>query len=294
MANTLWRCLLRSIAAVLFTIVWAGGADAVVSISACGTLSVRETYNLTADLHAMGGDCLVVANNGIVINLQGHSVIQDQATPFGAGITDGGIARDGTVVKGKGTVTGFVFGIELDSSTRNQILNVTVSDSALDGIFVGDSSLVKGCSADSNGFGDILGGDGIHGKSRVQVEASVVSNNGANGIRVGQGCLGHREHGRRELRGRHQHRGVVHGDQQQGAHQRRRRDRRRRQQEPCQRQSDRRQLRRRHSRGVSEHGDEQPIVGQLRELHLRRHELHIGQQSVTPAPAWCSLVDGAI
>ena len=44
-----------------------------------------QTYNATADLHACGGDCLVVANNRITINLKGHSIIQDCPTPFGPG-----------------------------------------------------------------------------------------------------------------------------------------------------------------------------------------------------------------
>jgi len=189
MDKSLWRSALRAIAALACTLAWTGGADAVVNVTACGTLGeFRQTYNVTTDLHADGGDCLVVANNGITINLQGHSIIQDTPTPFGSGVTDGGIVRDQTTVK-NGTVTGFVFGVELDSSTRSQVLNVTVSESLLDGILVGTGALVKGATAQDNGFGSIVGGDGIHGADNVQVQTSVATNNGANGIRVGQRCL---------------------------------------------------------------------------------------------------------
>jgi hypothetical protein len=43
------------------------------------------------------GDCLVVANNRITIDLQGHSITGQCASS--AGVTDGGLARDLTVVK---------------------------------------------------------------------------------------------------------------------------------------------------------------------------------------------------
>jgi parallel beta-helix repeat protein len=183
------RVLGCALLAALVAMTWVSGAAAVVTIAACDTLSTfGQTYNVTADLHADGGDCLVVGNNRITINLQGHSIIQDKPSAFGAGITDGGIPRDVTVVK-NGSITGFVFGIELDSSTRNDVRNVTVFENALDGILVGDNSLVKAVAASDNGLTGILGGDGIRGKDRAQVQDSEASGNGANGIRVGNLCL---------------------------------------------------------------------------------------------------------
>jgi parallel beta-helix repeat protein len=183
------RVLGCALLAALVAMTWVSGAAAVVTIAACGTLSTfGQAYNVTADLHASGGDCLVVANNRITINLQGHSIIQDTASAFGAGITDGGIARDLTVVK-NGSIKGFVFGIELDSSTRSDVRNVTVSENDLDGILIGDNSLVKASVAHDNGLTGILGGDGIRGKDRAQVQDSEASGNGANGIRVGNRCL---------------------------------------------------------------------------------------------------------
>ena len=122
------RRLACAMVAALVAMIWVSGAAAAVSITACGVLSTfGQTYNATADLHACGGDCLVVANNRITINLQGHSIIQDYPTAFGAGVTDGGIARDVTVVK-NGAITGFVFGIELDTSTRTEVRNVGVAE----------------------------------------------------------------------------------------------------------------------------------------------------------------------
>lgn len=181
--------LAGAVLAALVTMTWVSGAAAAVPLAACGTLDqFNQTYNVTADLHASGGDCLVVSANRITINLQGHSIIQDLQTSFGAGVTDGGIARDLTVVK-NGAIVGFVFGIELDSSRRNEILNVTASGNTLDGISVGDNSLVKDCDAVDNGLDAILGGDGVRGKERVQVQGCFASGNGANGIHVGNRCL---------------------------------------------------------------------------------------------------------
>jgi parallel beta-helix repeat protein len=178
-----------AVLAALVTMAWVSGAAAAVPLAACGTLDqFNQTYNLTADLHASGGDCLVVAADRITINLKGHSIIQDNPTPFGAGVTDGGIARNLTVVK-NGAIIGFVFGIELDSSTRNEVRNVTTEGNILDGIFVGDRSLVKDCTSVDNGLDAILGGDGVRGKERVQVQNCEASGNGANGIRVGNRCL---------------------------------------------------------------------------------------------------------
>jgi parallel beta-helix repeat protein len=189
MSTRFVRGLACSVLAALATMTWVSGAAAVIPLAACGILNqTSQTYNVTADLHASGGDCLVVAANRITINLQGHAIIQDSPTPFGAGITDGGIPRDVTVVK-NGSITGFVFGIELDSSTRNEVRNVTVHSNTLDGISVGDNSLVKDCEAVDNGLDAILGGDGIRGKDRVQVQGCDASGNGANGIHVANRCL---------------------------------------------------------------------------------------------------------
>src|SRR5262249_1308834 len=141
-------------------------------ITSCGTLDAfGKSYKLAADLHACGGDCLVVANSRISIDLQGHSIIQDCAptVPAAAGITDAGIVRDAVAVA-NGTISGFVFGIDLEASTRSEIRQIIVSGSDLDGIVVGASALLKSCQALSNG------GDGVRGlKSPIQVQECVAS-----------------------------------------------------------------------------------------------------------------------
>ncbi len=54
---------------------------------------------------------------------------------------------------------GFTIGVDLGSSTRNQILNLTSSANSADGIIVGVRSLVKGCVVEDNGVYGILIGE---------------------------------------------------------------------------------------------------------------------------------------
>jgi hypothetical protein len=84
--------------ALVAALTWASVASAVgaVNISSCQTLSTPNTvYKLTTNLTRCG-DCLVVANNRITIDLQGHSIIG--RCQHSAGVTDGGINRDSIVV----------------------------------------------------------------------------------------------------------------------------------------------------------------------------------------------------
>jgi len=171
----------------LVAMVWVSTAAAQVSfITACGKLDVfGKPYKVANDLHACGGDCLVVANNRISIDLQGHSIIQDcsPTVPAASGITDAGIPRDGIAIA-NGTVSGFVFGIDLEASTRIEVRRVVTTGNDLDGIVVGPSTLVKSCQSLGNG------GDGIRGlKGLIQIQECVASGNDANGVHVGDGCL---------------------------------------------------------------------------------------------------------
>src|SRR5262245_64470345 len=84
--------------AFVHAMLWPPSAEASRSVSACGTLDVLgETYNLTADISAGAGDCLVVANHHIKVNLQGHRIL---GIGSGSAITDAGVSRDGTIVNG--------------------------------------------------------------------------------------------------------------------------------------------------------------------------------------------------
>lgn len=208
--------------AVLFAIICAPGAEAARNISSCGTLDVAgETYNLTSDIAAGPGNCLVVANNRIRINLQGHSI---SGSGSGSAITDAGIARNKTTVVGThpagsapGTPNGGVFdfktGIDLRASTRSEIRDVESAGHLADGIWAGPYSLIKGCLVKDNAgngivigdFGQVqnctIGGesgpaalaccdgngiDGIVGGQHVLVAQNVITVNGGTGITVGE------------------------------------------------------------------------------------------------------------
>jgi hypothetical protein len=139
------------------------------------------TYRVTQDLSSCNETCLIVANDRITIDLQGHRIASDCPDNFGAGITDAGVARDSITVK-NGTVSSynFGFGIDLRASSLNTVRNVTASAN-FEGIAVGSQSLVKDCHVGGN-FTAITGGD------RVQIQGSDVNEN-TNGISVGDQCL---------------------------------------------------------------------------------------------------------
>jgi hypothetical protein len=114
-------------------------AAGAVSISECGPLSEpNTTYKLTTDVLSLG-NCLVVANNKITIDLQGHSI--NSVKGFGAAITDLGATFDVITVK-NGTVIGYDIGVNLGASTRPSVLGVTAKDNDT-GIVVGPQGLVK-------------------------------------------------------------------------------------------------------------------------------------------------------
>jgi hypothetical protein len=158
-------------------VVSAGGA---VPISACQTLSdANTTYKLTADLIGCL-ECLVVANDKITIDLQGHSITS--SCGGGAGIaSELNIGRDLIVIK-NGSIKGYSFGIGLSTSRRVSVLGVTVRDNSTYGIAVGPDSLVKACEASGSGIGVL-----VFDRGQVQ---QCNSHDNANGIEaVGDNCL---------------------------------------------------------------------------------------------------------
>lgn len=166
---------------------WASGASAAgaVNISSCQTLSTPNTvYKLTADLTSCG-DCLVVANSRITINLQGHSITGECENS--AGVTDGRIARDLTVVR-NGSISSFTVGVLLASSTRNHVRDIQVTSNVI-GIWAGNNSLVTSCSATFNSVFQEEFGYGIIVGDRSQVEGCDASHNGRVGILAGNHCL---------------------------------------------------------------------------------------------------------
>ena len=173
--------------ATVAALAWVSVASAAgaLNITSCQTLSTPNTvYKLTADLTSCG-NCLVVANDRITIDLQGHSITGDCESS--AGVTDGGMARDWTVVK-NGSISSFAVGVRLASSTRNQVQNIQVMTNVI-GIWAGTDSLVKSCSATSNSVFQDEDGYGIIVGDRSQVEGCDASFNGRVGILAGNHCL---------------------------------------------------------------------------------------------------------
>ena len=167
-------------ALIMLTSMTASTVAAVTNIDACQVLDkFGETYRVTQDLSSCG-NCLVVADDRITIDLQGHQ-ISGNCFPPGAGITDAGIARDSITVK-NGTVSFYIVGIDLGASRRTTVRNVTALENGT-GIAVGSQSLVKDCHARFNVT------TGITGFDRVQVQGCVVSGS-STGISVsGEQCL---------------------------------------------------------------------------------------------------------
>jgi hypothetical protein len=196
----LLRGLTLAAFAVLGTMACVASVGAATKIEACGPLNTPgATYVLTHDLSTCDS-CLVVNADRITIDLATYAITGIfGACVGGAGVTDGGTARQGTTVK-NGTIMGFTVGVDLALSTRNQILNLTSSANSAIGINVGVRSLVKGCTVEENGgygivigeFGQVQdctitghdGGFGIFGAGHLLVKDNDVSDNLA-GIVVG-------------------------------------------------------------------------------------------------------------
>jgi parallel beta-helix repeat protein len=172
--------------AAALTWVSAAHAAGTVNIDSCQTLSIPNTvYKLTANLVSCG-DCLVVAADGITIDLQGHVITTPGCPPDGppfAAITDLGLTHDRIVVR-NGTVAGYSFGVGLGNSTRVSVLGVTAENNAQTGIQAGPQSLVKSSQASGNQVGIFLVGP------RGQVQQSNAHDNTIIGIAVfGDNCL---------------------------------------------------------------------------------------------------------
>src|SRR5215470_3855960 len=121
------RTLTSAALALLTVALAAGPAGATTSISACGSLTAfGETYNVTTDLTSCGV-CLLVLNDRITINLQGHSITASCASETllpdgvaGGGIDDSDGPRDAVTVK-NGTIVGYEIGINLAATSRAQV-----------------------------------------------------------------------------------------------------------------------------------------------------------------------------
>jgi hypothetical protein len=146
-------------------------------IDQCKTLDEPGAYEVNRNLTATG-DCLVVAADFATIDLFGFVLIGDGT---GEGITDGGVAREGIVIR-NGTVTGFRDGIDLDSSRDGQIERVRAIDNTSRGIRAGHGSTLTGNTAQGNGSTGIGGGVGC------TVTGNTARDNAGSGIACSGGC----------------------------------------------------------------------------------------------------------
>ena len=154
----LLRGLTLAAFAVLGTMICVASVGAATKIDACGPLNTPgATYVLNNDLRSCDS-CLVVNADRVTIDLATYTITGIVGACAGsAGVTDGGTSRQGTTVK-NGTIMGYTIGVDLGSSTRNQILNLTSSANSEIGINVGPRSLVKGCTVEENGgYGIVIG-----------------------------------------------------------------------------------------------------------------------------------------
>jgi parallel beta-helix repeat protein len=175
------------IAVVLVTTLAAvdrASAAGAVLIDACQTLSdANTTYKLTTDLTSCDS-CLIVANDKITIDLQGHSITStctSTSQSERSAVTDQRNTFNVITIK-NGFVSRYDFGVFLQTSTRVSVLAVTASNNGA-GIVAGPQSLVKGSEAFRNGIGISVG-------PRGQVQQSNSHDNGSVGIFTsGDNCL---------------------------------------------------------------------------------------------------------
>ena len=68
------RMFVMSAAALLLMGVVVAPASAQTPVTACGRLAGKASYRLDKDLFVAAGTCLVVAGDGVSLDLNGHSI----------------------------------------------------------------------------------------------------------------------------------------------------------------------------------------------------------------------------
>ena len=114
-------------------------ASAQTSVTACGTLAGQASYRLDADLVQPVGTCLVLAGNGISLDLNGHSI--RGFTGAVAGIIGTG---NNTTINGPGIVHDFD-GCIVIPGNHNFVGNVLAYNCQSFGIALGDFSKCVEC-----------------------------------------------------------------------------------------------------------------------------------------------------
>ncbi len=175
MRRASWFGLLVMVAAMLVTGTYASAAPR--RVSACPFTATTDVV-VTADITCSPGSSgIVVAANGITIDLHGHTITGDR-TNLHRGIDDSA-GFDKITVK-NGTLTKFAVGIDATNASNNvQILHVTTSGNVNDGVDLnGNSPRLIAVSAVGNG------GDGFDvdaSSTRLVLKNSTASGNSFTG-----------------------------------------------------------------------------------------------------------------
>jgi hypothetical protein len=176
---------------------YATAAAAPTKINSCQTLTQSGSYVLAKNLTA-AGDCLVVGNDFITIDLNGFT-ISGQGTGSGIKLQgDCGCAGRGFEIR-NGTIFAFARGIDFrvlgGAPGKNLIERIRVVDNSEFGVFMDEIAIVKDSIFFHNGVCIFLkgcprpteSGDGLHVGRGSVVTGNTASENAGNGIVVGSG-----------------------------------------------------------------------------------------------------------
>ena len=154
------RMFVMSAAAVLLMEVVVAPASAQTPVTACGRLAGKASYRLDKDLFVMTGTCLVIAGNGVSLDLNGHSIRGVRGAT--AGITS---TANNITIKGPGIVHDFdgpCISLYQATNTRavpptsdggrnSLVQNVIVYNCGTFGIRLGSFSKCVGCLVHDTG-----------------------------------------------------------------------------------------------------------------------------------------------
>ena len=181
---------LVGVLAVLVVLGWVTGAAAVTPLSSCGTtIAAPGSFMLTGNLSSLAGTCIVVAADGVTIDLKGFVINDSGASTYG--IADNGVSHKSIVVR-NGTIRGFNEGIYLNSSTSVLLDHMILTKNGY-GVTVGAHSTVKNSTIHDNTSASLLlgdyssltdsmisnNGDGVNGGNHVTVARVTVAQNGS-------------------------------------------------------------------------------------------------------------------
>jgi parallel beta-helix repeat protein len=147
MNNRLWRALTCFPALALLAgtgTVIAGAAPAAASPVGCGMV-VTQSITLTHNLGPCPGDGLDVVASGVVVNLNGFTIIGSDTTNTSGAAEDQQIGVhllnvQGVIVTGPGAITKFDAGVGIDGGSGNLVKDLNVHDNVAHVILTGDNN----------------------------------------------------------------------------------------------------------------------------------------------------------